>query len=147
MVMHMNMLRTAFALLAITVALTACAPQSAPIALEKTAWRLTALTHNGASVTLVSGREPTLTFTDATTAGGNGGCNSYGGTYTISGESISFDGIASTMMACDGVMDQETQFTSALPQKPNSLSIKRAGTTLTLRNADGSTMLSFVAVP
>jgi heat shock protein HslJ len=145
--MRMNIFRTAFALLAITVALTACAPPPAPLALEKTSWRLTSLTRDGATIPLVSGREPTLTFTDATTAGGNSGCNSYGSAYTISGDAISFDGIASTLMACDGVMEQESQFTSALPQKPNTLIIKRAGANLTLSSADGSTVLAFAAIP
>ena len=143
----MNILRTAFALLVITVAVTACAPPPAPLALEKTSWRLKSLTRDGATITLVSGREPTLTFTDATTASGNTGCNGYGGSYVISGDTISFDGIASTMMACEGIMEQETQFTSALPQKPNTLLIKRDGEDLTLRSADGSTLLTFVAVP
>ena len=41
---------------------------------------------------------------------GNTGCNHYGGSYEIKGDSLRFDGIYSTEMAClepDGLMDQE----------------------------------------
>lgn len=41
---------------------------------------------------------------------GNAGCNHYGGSYEIKGDSLRFDGIYSTEMAClepDGLMDQE----------------------------------------
>lgn len=59
----------------------------------------------------------TLSFSDEGTAGGSGGCNNYGGSYTLgSANSIRFSEIASTMMAClgEGVMEQEGAYLEAL---------------------------------
>lgn len=48
-------------------------------------------------------------------AGGNGGCNSYGGDVTIDGASLSFSQIASTLMACpEPAMSQERALFDAL---------------------------------
>jgi hypothetical protein len=54
---------------------------------------------------------------DAGQISGNNGCNQYGGTYQIEGNSIRFDGIYSTEMACldpDGLMDQERVYLELL---------------------------------
>jgi heat shock protein HslJ len=77
--------------------------------LAGTSWTLSDL--DGAAVT---GTAPTLAFTD-TDVNGTGGCNSFGGTYTTDGDTISFGPIASTMMACEGpTMEQETVYLAAL---------------------------------
>jgi heat shock protein HslJ len=57
----------------------------------------------------ITGHQPTLKF-DADQISGTTGCNHYGGTYHIEGDSIRFAGIYSTEMACpdpEGLMDQE----------------------------------------
>jgi heat shock protein HslJ len=57
----------------------------------------------------ISGHPPTLEF-DIDQISGTTGCNHYGGTYQIEVESIRFEGVYSTEMAClepDGLMDQE----------------------------------------
>ena len=47
--------------------------------------------------------------------GGNGGCNRYTGSATISDGSIAFGSMATTMMACvPAVMDQEQRYFAAL---------------------------------
>jgi putative lipoprotein len=49
-------------------------------------------------------------------AGGSGGCNSYGGTYQVDGNSITFGEMTRTEMACleEGVTEQEQRFFEAL---------------------------------
>jgi heat shock protein HslJ len=43
-------------------------------------------------------------------AGGNGGCNVFGSTVTVNGQSIRFSDIFSTKMYCDGVQAREDLF-------------------------------------
>lgn len=43
-------------------------------------------------------------------AGGNGSCNSFGSSFTISGNTISFNNIFSTKMYCEGVQQTEDAF-------------------------------------
>jgi heat shock protein HslJ len=43
-------------------------------------------------------------------AGGNGSCNTFGSSFTLSGDKISFKDIFSTKMYCDGVQQTEDKF-------------------------------------
>ncbi len=58
------------------------------------------------------------------TLGGNGGCNVFGGEYTISGSKIDIKDVVSTMRACieDGSMNTEQEFFDAL-RKANRFEI------------------------
>lgn len=56
-------------------------------------------------------------------AGGNGSCNSFGGTLFVSKDSISITNIFSTKMYCDGVQQTEDSFFNQL-QKVNRFEIK-----------------------
>lgn len=47
-------------------------------------------------------------------AGGNGGCNTFGGTLVVKGRSISITEIISTQMYCEGVQQTENDFFNAL---------------------------------
>jgi putative lipoprotein len=50
-------------------------------------------------------------------ASGNGGCNQYGGSYELTGASLSFGEVAATRMACDaGPMEREQALLDALPK-------------------------------
>ena len=42
--------------------------------------------------------------------GGNGGCNSYGGTLTYDGDGIAITQVVSTMMACEGLPQEQAYF-------------------------------------
>lgn len=66
--------------------------------------------------TPVTGDKPiTLRFDADGSASGSGGCNSYGGSYTLAGDALSFSPLAATRMACaPAVMDQEQHFFDAL---------------------------------
>jgi heat shock protein HslJ len=64
----------------------------------------------------ISGHQPSLQF-DTGQISGNTGCNHYGGTYQIEGDSIRFEGIYSTEMACldpEDLMEQERVYLDLL---------------------------------
>ena len=62
--------------------------------------------------TPVTGDKPiTLRFDADGSASGRGGCNSYGGSYTLAGDALGFGPLAATRMACPpAVMDQEQRY-------------------------------------
>jgi heat shock protein HslJ len=60
------------------------------------------------------GRMPDLRFSADGNAGGFSGCNSMGGPYTLSGDSLRLGPLAMTMMACSDGMDVERAYASAL---------------------------------
>ena len=73
--------------------------------LEGKTWVLTNLNGNDP----LDGQRPTLEF-EADQVSGSTGCNHYGGSYQIKGETIQFEDLFSTEMACldpEGLMDQE----------------------------------------
>ena len=74
-------------------------------------WRVEEIA--GASV---SGETPiTLQLNADGKASGRGGCNGYGGPYTLAGEALRFGGLAATRMACAlAVMDQEQRYFDTL---------------------------------
>jgi uncharacterized lipoprotein YbaY len=71
-------------------------------------WTLTWL--NGAP--LIQGNSITLNFDHEGGVSGSSGCNTYGGNYEVSINSITFSDIYSTERACaqDGVMEQESAY-------------------------------------
>ena len=83
---------------------------SGPASLAGTAWK--AVTVAGQPV--VTGHEPTATFS-ASEVIGTTGCNSYGGSYTLSDGKITFGPLRMTLMACIGpVGDVEGRYTAAM---------------------------------
>ncbi|HEX9854122.1 MAG TPA: META domain-containing protein [Acidimicrobiia bacterium] len=75
--------------------------------LEGTRWVLDTLVDGDTASTPVAGAEATLTI-EGGEAGGESGCNSFGGRVTVDPPTITFDEITTTEMACDqAVMDQE----------------------------------------
>jgi len=77
-------------------------------------WELVELDGKTAS-TGAGGRRATIRF-DADTArvGGFGGCNRFGGTYTLSSDSLQFGPLIMTRMACAKGMELESELASAL---------------------------------
>jgi heat shock protein HslJ len=76
-----------------------------------TEWELVSLNGNA----LIEGREVTLRFGQVSIEG-SGGCNTYGGSYTASEDSLRLSGVYWTEMACiepEGIMEQEQVYTFA----------------------------------
>lgn len=88
--------------------LTACASGSTP-KLDGTSWRLTELN----SATLPADVEVTLIF-EKDSAGGKAACNGYGGSFQQIGNRVSFTNIFQTEMWCEGLMDYEGAYLTAL---------------------------------
>lgn len=88
----------------------------------------------------------TLSFDGNGQAGGSGGCNSYGGSYTIDGKRLQFSDVFSTLMAClsDEVMQQEVDYLAALSMVTGYRRIGPERLVLDLR--DGGALV-FVAIP
>jgi heat shock protein HslJ len=86
-------------------------------------------------VTLVPDALPTVSFTE-TDVSGNGGCNSIGGTYTASGDTIDVSALNSTLIGCEeAILTQEAAFTARL-ERATTYSIE--GDTLTMDGDQGS---------
>jgi heat shock protein HslJ len=111
--------------------------------LEGTSWTATGV-NNG------SGGLESSTVTETVTAdfaadnviSGSSGCNTYTGTYSLSGtDGISITGVATTRMACEEpLMTLEGQYLAAL-ESVATYSI--SGSTLTLRDAAGSMQVTY----
>ncbi len=74
---------------------------------------------------------------------GSAGCNNYFGAYTTDGDAISIGPLASTQMFCEGGMDEETAYLTAI-QTADSFEI--SGDTLELKQGD-TTMVVYEAAP
>lgn len=107
--------------------------------LEGTEWVLASLNGNEP----ITGSTVTLKF-EKDQLGGSGGCNSYGGKYTLGPDGkISVSEVVQTEMACmdpAGVMEQESQFGQALSQ---AASFQMNGDNLEIKNAAGEIILVF----
>ena len=96
------------------LALAACqgADSAASDPLDGTSWVLMAYRKTRP----ISGTTITATFEDGQVRG-SAGCNSYGGSYQVSGDTITVSAVAITEMAClepEGVMEQELLFVEFL---------------------------------
>jgi peptidyl-Lys metalloendopeptidase len=116
----MDSRRTALvgATILIAALLAACAsaepdqPSAGGITLAGTEWVLTSLAGNAP----MQGTQITLSF-EAESLGGSGGCNTYGGSYTASDDSLAVSDLYWTEMAClepEGILDQELAYLNAL---------------------------------
>lgn len=119
---------------------------SEPTALTSTEWQAVSYNNgNQAVVTLIEGTTITALFGEDGTLSGTAGCNTYTTSYTVDGDTMTISPAASTMMMCEGpegVMEQETQFLTALS---TTATFQIDGSSLTLRTADGAMVANFVA--
>ena len=108
------LLRTLLSLAALAMLSIPAAADGSPLAdLIGTNWKLTTLDGGPVDATVTS----TLAIS-ADSIGGNGGCNTYGGDLTATPTGIDISQVFSTMMACDG-LDQEQAFFAALEAANN----------------------------
>jgi heat shock protein HslJ len=113
-----------------------------PLALVRTVWMLEAISVGSDAVASpLAGTEVTLELHADGSAGGSGGCNTFTSGFETEGQSIHFDPVASTRMACEpDVMDQEAAVFNGLE---SAAAFEIDGDLLTLRDADRRFLLSF----
>ncbi len=85
--------------------------------LLNSSWQLVSLGPIGATTPVIADTTITLAFGgDDGQASGQGGCNSYSAAYTVQGDSLKFEEVTSTLMACadQAVTEQEQGYLEAL---------------------------------
>lgn len=122
-------------LMILALFLAACGAFGGGADLEGTSWNLVEI----AGQPVVAGSNPTLSFEQGQ-AGGNGSCNSFGGSYEAGNGKLTFGPLMSTLMYCENSMEQETAYLAAL-QEAAGYEIKDG--TLLILNANGQVVLIF----
>jgi copper homeostasis protein (lipoprotein) len=116
--------------------------QPAQVPLEGPEWRLVALAGGPISVADTE-RAPTLQLDPSDhRAFGSGGCNSFGGSYTLDGDRLGFGPLISTKMACATGMETEQAYFAALAEVRSWQVI---GERLELYGAGGGVLARFEA--
>ena len=113
---------SAMLVLGMLASLTACCPitgSPAPATqIENITWKLVSYGDLNNPQSVIVGTEVTVLFQSAgAQVQGSGGCNSYGGSYEISGPGLTVSGLISTKMYCTqppGVSDQEASYLEIL---------------------------------
>ena len=111
-------------------------------ALAGTSWNLA--TYRGDKEVKPAVAGASLTFNSASQLSGSTGCNSFTGTYTASGSSLTITHLAMTQRACQGagLAGQEAAITNKLP-KVTAYAITEG--VLTLTDAKGVTLFTYKA--
>ncbi|MBL0063289.1 MAG: META domain-containing protein [bacterium] len=88
-------------------------PSESPIKNKR--WKLLEMDGEKVEVTEAFKGEPHIILSlQSNKIHGSGGCNRFGGIYALEGEKLTFSGIASTKMLCEGVMEVEDPYMQAL---------------------------------
>jgi len=119
-----------------------------PAPLTGTTWYLNSIVDSQGQIWSPGAAYPvSLLFSTDGNVGGKSGCNSYSGSYTTTGNSLTIsDKFAVTLMYCGepGVMDLETTYLAILPQMKM---YKITGTELTLSDGTGKITLLYDTNP
>jgi heat shock protein HslJ len=92
-------------------------PYPAPaMSLTGGTWRLVNYGRGGMEDSVIDGSEITLMFQADGKIAGSAGCNSYFGSYTVNGETLTISQMGATLKACveENLMEQERVYLSAL---------------------------------
>lgn len=117
--------------LLVMIVLSACAGGSS--ASVEGQWKLVSYNQTAAMPDV----EASIEFKDGQMSG-NVGCNGFGGEYTVSGDTLEFGPVMSTMMFCEAVADQESTVLATLQEKT---SFVIDGNMMTIISADGSSSI------
>jgi heat shock protein HslJ len=110
--------------------------------LAGTSWEVIGYNNGKQAVTsLLAGTTLTAEFGKDGNLSGNSGCNTYNGTYTVTGDQIKIGPLATTRMACpQEIMDQETQYLAALQ---SAATYRVEGTGMELRTPEDALAVNF----
>ena len=110
--------------------------------LANTQWTLVSFTHAGADTPVLPGSSLTLSFQQNGEVEGTGGCNSFGGQYSIQGSTLLFQQLLHTDMACtaQGVDQQEQSYLEALQ---SAIRFEQAGDSLKIWYGNRQDVLNF----
>ena len=99
---------------------------------------------------VLTGTNLTASFGPDGSLNGSAGCNSFGGTYSVNGQSLSIGALGASQQLCgepEGIMEQEAAYLTALS---SAASFEIDGDVLTIQDGGGDTVLTFgqlVATP
>lgn len=132
-------MKRALALVLILAALISACSNTSATSLTGVTWTVTSL--SGVNV------DPSVPITGTFGADdkltGSGGCNSYSADYTASGQDLTISSPVATTMACaEGVDQQESQYFYLLE---NSSTYEIKGSTLTIKDSTGQTILEYTS--
>ena len=126
--------------LLILIILTACTTRATSLI---GTWKLVSYGPPDSMTAAIPDADATLTFGEDGTVGGSGGCNSLGGEYEVTANTITFSDLTSTLMACEEpLMAQEGAVTQVLS---GTADFELNDQTLTIVG-DGMTLV-FTSVP
>lgn len=111
--------------------------------LANTSWTLQSF--GPAGETAVIGETPlTLVFEEEGLVSGDGGCNSFSGSYEVQGNQLVFNDVVGTLRACadENLTAQEQQYLSALQSAGE---FEQTADQLTIHYNDGQDTLNFAA--
>jgi heat shock protein HslJ len=125
-----------------TFALAGCSSTGESARLEGTIWALESYQNaDGETVDALPDSGAGADFENGEVSG-TSGCNRFFGSYEVDGDSISIGPLGSTLMACPGpLMDQEIGFMTSFQ---SAATYEISGDTLTMSNADGEVVVTFV---
>jgi heat shock protein HslJ len=115
-----------------------------PVSLTGPAWQVLSVNNGrGAVVSVVPETQLDATFGESGIVGGNTGCNTYRGLYTVTGATIAFGSLITTRRAClsEAAAAQEQAFLAALGA---STRYELRGDRLTLRDDAGAAQVDLV---
>lgn len=121
----------------VAVLIFASAPSAPPVALTQPTWTLTKLVVDGQEQPLSATQLATLHFSARDgQVSGSGGCNTFGGSYSLHGNQVQFGSLRITLIGCLDpiVTGQESHYLQALPRVQT---YQITGTTLLLRGDGG----------
>ena len=126
--------------LLILIILTACTTRATSLI---GTWKLVSYGPPDSMTAAIPDADATLTFGEDGTVDGSGGCNSLGGEYEVTANTITFSDLTSTLMACEEpLMAQEGAVTQVLS---GTADFELNDQTLTIVG-DGMTLV-FTSVP
>ena len=127
---------------AATLALAACSGAEGTASLEGTLWALESyLNADSETVDALPESGARAEFKNGEVTG-TSGCNRFFGSYEVDGNSISIGPLGSTLMACPPpLMDQEFGFMTSFQ---SAATYEISGDTLTMSNADGEVVVTFI---